>query len=134
MIDMSNNFRIINVQDPINPQDAMTLNKAVQLITAAQLGAAQNNTLVQNYTLTGTNRVKILSVNSGAYTIKIESLVTNGPFAIFHVAKTQNLNGTVNRYVSAGSNQLEMEWIQSQGIKLWKTNTMYDGNYKVTIS
>lgn len=124
-IDM-NNTQITNVGNPINPQDAATKAYVDALMTSG------------SFSLTGTVGTVVSTALKGAFTLHVTSLVTNGPNAIFTVAKTDAIKfAQKNRLVSSPGDtsltQLKIDWAPSTGIMIRKTNSSYDGNYSVKI-
>lgn len=118
---------ITNVKDPINDQDAATKKYIDNLdITIGEIE------------LESTNNTNISSKLMGSYVVKIENLIPNGPSGIFNITKSNtNFYGQCNRLTASPgymtNNTLIVSWPPNSGILLRKTQSSYDGEYKVKI-
>lgn len=129
-IDLQNNHRIRNIQDPIDNQDAVTLKTLNNNITAA--------TVVTTVTLSGTSKVTISLRTSGVFTVYVTNRVPHGPNAIFHVLKSDASRHSMTVAMAAclGQNtheRLYVSWPPNEGIQLFKNGAQYDGDYIVKI-
>jgi hypothetical protein len=118
---------ITNVQNPINNQDAATKQYVDDL-----------SIVISDITLNGTNTTIISSALKGSFVIKVDNLIFNGPSGVFNVTKNEaSRDGHCNRITaSPGYNTLTMlriSWPPNSGILLRKTESDFNGSYKVKI-
>jgi hypothetical protein len=128
MLSTSGNFQVIsNAATPILPNDVVIKSYVDSL-----------GVIIADYTLSGTTDTVISTTLSGSFVITVTNLVLGGPSAVFNVTKNgSGNNGQVMRTVGAPGNDkastLDMKWPSNNGILLHKTNTNYDGSYRVKI-
>lgn len=128
MLSSSGNYQnITNAATPILPNDVV-----IKSYVDA-LGIS-----IQNYTLTNTVGTLISSQLSGSFVITVKNLVLNGPSAVFNVTKNEQGNcGQVVRTSAAPGTgtrtMLDIMWPINTGIVLFKTQSQYDGSYRVKI-
>jgi hypothetical protein len=127
MLNSAGNYQIItNHNYPVNIYDV------------ANKGYVDNLEIsIGNYTLTGTQGTIISTTQMGSYTITITPTIIGGPSAVFNVTKNMaSVCGHVARTVMTPSSNLttlKITWPSNSGIILEKTNTSYDGSYKIKI-
>ena len=128
-IDMNDQV-ITNHGTPVNPTDVVNKNYVDTVV-----GASAN---AFNITLTGTNYTLVTSILSGTIRVYIKTLVTNGPSAIFDLAKSSNsMYPSYTRISSSAGDisleRLQMRWDPGSGLEVKKTGINYDGLYFVRI-
>lgn len=129
-IDLRNNHRIKNVQDPVDDQDVVTLKTLRQNITAA--------TIVSVVSLYGTNKIEVSNRLAGVFTVYVTNRVPNGPNGIFHVLKSDASRHSMTVAMAAclgktSQERLYLSWPPNEGIQLYKNGLAYDGEYIVKI-
>jgi len=126
-IDM-NLQNITSVKDPINPQDAATKKYVDDL-----------GIVISNVTLNGTSEQIISNNLKGTFSIFVDNIsASTGPSAAFIVTKNVASDfGQVSRIAatpgSLSNTTLRLSWVPNSGIYLHKTNTGFDGSYRVKI-
>ena len=118
---------ITSVKNPILPQDAVTKDYCDNNSTF-------NPTSVD---LSGTTATLISSNFIGIFTIRVQNLISNGPCATFNVIKNNVSKYAQITRTSAsagiGGTTLALTWDIGSPIYLYKTNSLYDGAYSITI-
>jgi hypothetical protein len=128
MLDTSGNYQAItNVSMPINPHDAVIKQYVDDL-----------NIILKNYDLTSTIGTLLTNDLSGSFVVTVTNLVMNGPSATFHITKnTPSICGHIVRHtLSPGLTSLtslNIIWPVFSGPILTKSNSFYDGSYRVKI-
>ena len=122
-----NSQNITSVKDPVQPQDAATKKYVDDL-----------GIVFRNVTLTDSIQSEIIDYKTGSFIISITNLVIDGPSGIFNVTKNrQNSESHIVRTVAAPgystSTLLQLHWPPNSGILLSKTNSSYNGIYRVKI-
>lgn len=122
------NFKnITSVAEPINYSDAATKRYVDDL-----------GIVISTVSLTGTSPTQISTNLKGSFVITITNLVLNGPSAVFNITKNESTQyAHVARTVaSPGLNSrslLKISWPPNSGIFLNKTESTYDGSYRVKL-
>lgn len=89
-LDMTPEYSITNLHDPVNPQDAATK----QYIDQSLLDT-ENAVHMQNFTLTGTDMTWIpLFPDRGSFICFITGKMANGPSAIYTLSKSKSGDGS----------------------------------------
>lgn len=120
------NFKnITSVADPINYSDAATKRYVDDL-----------GIVISVVSLSGTSPSLISNNLKGSYVITISNLVLNGPSAVFNVTKSEStqhahIARTVASPGQASRTLLKISWPPNSGIYLSKTESAYDGSYRV---
>ena len=140
-IDM-NLLRITNLGDPINPQDAATKAYVDSRTSGSTSTGGGTGSIFSLYTVTLNNTISSLVTNtlsSGNFIIKVKSLVTSGPVAMFSILNPSisTVPSQVIRTTSSpgigSTSSLMMNWTNT-GLYLYKTNSPFNGDYEVRIA
>lgn len=129
-IDMNNGV-ITNAGTPVNSSDVV--NKAYVDNIAAPVG---NFTVV--VTLSGTTASTVSSAVTGAFVLTVKNVVADGPCATFTVSKNhQSRYPSLTRTSSSAGmttfERLMLTWDPGQSLKIYKTDTNYDGVYTIKL-
>lgn len=87
-------------------------------------------------TLTNTNYMTAVAIQSGAILLLIKNVVTNGPSATFMLSKSEGTReASIFRFTSSDglntNEKLNVKWEIGTGIELHKTGINYDGEYRI---
>jgi hypothetical protein len=118
---------ITSVADPTNPQDAATKTYVDSVGEVIVI------------TLTSTAYTTITAKLKGSSHLIIEAIIEDGPCATFFASKsTSTKHANIVRHTAAPGNsinkeQLDIQWLPGSGIELKKTNSNFDGTYRVKL-
>jgi hypothetical protein len=125
-IDMDGD-NITSVKDPILLQDAATKNYVDSL-----------GIVISVVSLNGTSSTLVSSASKGSFLVLVDSIVSNGPSAVFIVSKNSSTKEAhiVRQVATPGDSSnttLWVSWPPGSGILLYKNGASYDGSYSVKI-
>ena len=121
--------RITSVHDPVEMQDAVTMKWANEQLKLAFT--------TYGVTLTGTDPVVLDDLPMGSYTVTIFPSEIGAPTAMYMIAKTDpSRKGFTNRLgmVSEGDTLIHVEWVEYSPVTLRKSDSRWDGTYRVKVS
>lgn len=118
---ITNHGTPVNSNDVVNKSYVDSLSSGIPTVTV---------------TLTGTAYTTILAQQYGDFYISVKNLVSNGPSATFIINKSEaSRETTYTRFSSSAGlgtmERLDLRWLPNSGVELRKTNTGYDGQYRV---
>lgn len=99
---------------------------------------SQSAFITGTITLSGVTPVIISPLTSGIYTVKITSLVLNGPIAKFEIGKSEpslqpQIHTIINTPGFSTTTVLRLSWDPNSGITCRKTSNLFDGSYNTFI-
>lgn len=129
MLNTAGNYQnITNVDLPINDHDV-----------AIKLYVDNLGILISNYTLTGIYKTNIApNLKNGSFIVTVTNLMESGPCATFNISKNdKRVTGQIVRTSMATGitflTTLNIQWPIDSGPVLYKSNSNYDGSYRVKI-
>lgn len=121
---------ITNLGVPVNLTDSVNKQYVDDLVSGV-------NTIY--ITLTNTVYTTVSSFTSGTATLDVKNVVSGGPSATFNISKNdQTRFANPTRLTSQAGNttneKLEIDWSPNGPLRIKKTGTNYDGQYKIILN